>query len=322
MATVCSANSHDANMRHPNQEDGDKRLAEIRGEYDKRKVHLNSQIKELEIIEDNVVIASEYAENRVHYRDASQLMIAKKGLDTNVRELLALKTVVDTVEDDYMLFQPCGDFCKEKKLGMLETTRTLYKLADIPTFVRINGEISLTMEALHETSQIKCNGKIKQVDVVVTSPGNVQEKMAVFSNNNGTLTLKTRAKMEGVHEVSAFMHEKPGTGKQRGPFSSPWFVCTDSKGNVYVSDKDNNRIQVFDGYCRFRYTFGSEGSGDGQLKSPSGVAVDKRGYMYVSDSGNNRIVKYKPGGKFLCRVDSDSNGLSSPQGICLERKIR
>ncbi|XP_070570493.1 tripartite motif-containing protein 2-like [Ptychodera flava] len=455
------------------QEDGDKRLAEIKDEYDKRKVHLNSQIKELEIIEDDVVTASEYAENLVHYRDAAQLMIAKKGLDTKVRELLTLQTVVDPVEDDYMLFQPCGDFCKEKKLGMLETTRTLYKLVDIPTFVRINEEISLTMEALHETSQIKCNGKIKQVDVVVTSPGNVQEKMAVFSNNNGTLTLKTRAKTEGVHEVSAFVREKPvnglpvriqvirkkglicqfggngsgdgqfsgiygltitrtgnilvcdydnpraqsfnmsgkflhllkftqlssnpslfdaavaasgdilytdddqnrvvvcdergkvlkcfgegkfrrvagitvcpvtgtvytaddssnvivvhdqdgnyiksfgGPGNKEGEFSSPWFVCTDSKGNVYVSDKDNNRIQVFDGYCRFRYTFGSEGSGDRRLKSPSGVAVDKRGYIYVSDSGNKRIVKYKPGGKFLCRIDSDSDGLSSPQGICL-----
>ncbi|XP_070570505.1 tripartite motif-containing protein 2-like [Ptychodera flava] len=66
------------------QEDGDKRLAEIKDEYDKRSVHLNSQIKELDIIEDDVVTASEYAENLVHFRNAAQLMIAKKGLDTKV----------------------------------------------------------------------------------------------------------------------------------------------------------------------------------------------------------------------------------------------
>src|SRR6478609_9954045 len=40
-------------------------------------------------------------------------------------------------------------------------------------------------------------------------------------------------------------------GKEPGQFNTPHSIATDAKGNVYVADRGNHRIQVFDGDGRF-----------------------------------------------------------------------
>ena len=74
-------------------------------------------------------------------------------------------------------------------------------------------------------------------------------------------------------------------------FSSPIGVTVDNKGNLYVADTDNNRIQIFDKSSDFIGVVGKYGSVLGQFSSPRGVAVDNKGNLYVADSGNNRIQK-------------------------------
>ena len=64
-----------------------------------------------------------------------------------------------------------------------------------------------------------------------------------------------------------------------------------SSGNVYVSDRSNNRIQKFDSSGTFITKWGSYGTGDGQFRYPSGVAEDSSGNVYVADEGNHRIQK-------------------------------
>src|SRR5829696_8973941 len=77
-----------------------------------------------------------------------------------------------------------------------------------------------------------------------------------------------------------------------GQLSNPQGVATDAQGNVYVADRNNNRIQKFNASGGFITKWGSAGSGDGQFISPLGVAIDSSGYVYVADSGNNRIQKF------------------------------
>jgi hypothetical protein len=57
----------------------------------------------------------------------------------------------------------------------------------------------------------------------------------------------------------------------------------DSQGNVYVSERDNRRIQKFTADGAFLTSWGSQGTGDGQFGSPSDVTVDPSGNAYVLD---------------------------------------
>ena len=88
-----------------------------------------------------------------------------------------------------------------------------------------------------------------------------------------------------------------GTGAEDGRMDSPTGVATDSTGNVYVADVDNDRIQKFTATGSFVTKLGgpSFGSGDSQFNNGGAVAVDPWGYLYVADHGNSSIKKFVDG---------------------------
>ncbi|MBF0592606.1 MAG: hypothetical protein HQL02_11020 [Nitrospirae bacterium] len=49
---------------------------------------------------------------------------------------------------------------------------------------------------------------------------------------------------------------------------------------VYISDTNNNRIQIFDTDGNVINSFGGNGSQQGMFSSPEGVAVDNSGNIY------------------------------------------
>src|SRR5690606_23858166 len=88
-----------------------------------------------------------------------------------------------------------------------------------------------------------------------------------------------------------------GTGN--GQFNNPSEVATDSGGNVYVADTNNNRIQKFTSTGTYLTQWGTPGTGNGQFNSPYGVATDSGGNVYVADTNNNRIQKFTSTGTYL-----------------------
>lgn len=90
-----------------------------------------------------------------------------------------------------------------------------------------------------------------------------------------------------------------------------------SNGNIYVSDTDNHRIQVFDSQGDFLFKWGSEGNADSQFFRPWGIAFDGAGNVYVSDH-IDRIQIFDPAGNFLFKFSSFGSGpgqLVDPTGI-------
>lgn len=83
--------------------------------------------------------------------------------------------------------------------------------------------------------------------------------------------------------------------------NSPYAVCMDTAGNLYIADQQNYRIRKVSkatGNITTVAGNGTNGSaGDGgpatsaQLTLPTGVAVDKAGNIFIADQGNNRIRK-------------------------------
>ncbi|OWY62298.1 hypothetical protein B7486_59185, partial [cyanobacterium TDX16] len=82
-------------------------------------------------------------------------------------------------------------------------------------------------------------------------------------------------------------------------FSTPTGVATAPNGDVYVADRDNDRVQRFSDVGVYELQFGSMGSGNGQFRDPYGIAVDIAGNVYVSEVTNDRIQVFNADGQFI-----------------------
>jgi sugar lactone lactonase YvrE len=90
-------------------------------------------------------------------------------------------------------------------------------------------------------------------------------------------------------------------GAGDGQFNAPLGIASDGRGNVYVADSGNHRIQKFTDTGAYVAQWGQHGSSPGQLARPSGVATDRQGNVFVADTDNGRIQKFDPSGRLLDR---------------------
>jgi DNA-binding beta-propeller fold protein YncE len=79
-----------------------------------------------------------------------------------------------------------------------------------------------------------------------------------------------------------------------GEFDTPHGLAFDSKGRLFVADRNNNRIQIFDQEGNFieQWT---------QFSRPSGIFIDAKDNIYVADSESNSVRPH-PGWKRGIRV--------------------
>ena len=85
----------------------------------------------------------------------------------------------------------------------------------------------------------------------------------------------------------------------------PTGVKADAAGNLFITDKINNRVRKVDG-AGIISTVGGNGAGgftgDGgpavsaSINFAAGLALDAAGNIYVADANNNRIRKINPTG--------------------------
>jgi tripartite motif-containing protein 71 len=75
-------------------------------------------------------------------------------------------------------------------------------------------------------------------------------------------------------------------------FGTPVGAALDRGGNLWVTDRENHRIAVFDAVQAFDRFIGEYGYSGGGLSSPGKVVVDRHGNHFVCDVGNKRIVVY------------------------------
>jgi DNA-binding beta-propeller fold protein YncE len=84
-------------------------------------------------------------------------------------------------------------------------------------------------------------------------------------------------------------------GSAYGEFRLPYQVAIDGKGLVWVTDTDNERVQVFTRDGQFVRAFGahgadgSAGGGPGEFQKPYGAASDCKGNVYTTEQENRRV---------------------------------
>ena len=84
---------------------------------------------------------------------------------------------------------------------------------------------------------------------------------------------------------------KKGSGS--GEFRHPVGLAFDSLGRLFVSDRNNHRIQVFTSKGNFIGSFGSMGTEPGRFTKPADLDFDQNDRLYVVDKGNRRVQVFE-----------------------------
>jgi hypothetical protein len=112
----------------------------------------------------------------------------------------------------------------------------------------------------------------------------------------------------------------PSAGSGNGEFRGPTKIAVDASGNIYVTDRENNRIQKWSTSGDMLGWIGGgvggwqtatapiTGNGDGQFNRPLGVDLDSLGNIYVADTDNDRIQKWDVNGVYVGWIGGGVDG--------------
>jgi len=114
-----------------------------------------------------------------------------------------------------------------------------------------------------------------------------------------------------VPGMSNYLGSIGSTGTGNGQFGSEIIqMAFGQNGKVYVADRTNNRVQVFDSSFNFLQGWGNgttwtgaapapaAGTANGYFSQSGGLAIDAQGNVYVSDISNQRVQKFDSNGNF------------------------
>ncbi|HWE50194.1 MAG TPA: peptidyl-alpha-hydroxyglycine alpha-amidating lyase family protein [Bryobacteraceae bacterium] len=147
-----------------------------------------------------------------------------------------------------------------------------------------------------------------QAGVAGSGPGTFNQPTDVVVASNGDIFVADGHRGSANNRIVKFTREGKfikawGTkGSGPGEFSEPHTIALDSRGRLFVGDRENNRIQIFDPEGKFLAEWK-------QFGRPSGIFITKNDTIYVADSesGPDTGAGEKPGVKGI-RIGSARTG--------------
>src|SRR6187401_1806934 len=132
-------------------------------------------------------------------------------------------------------------------------------------------------------------------DVLVAPSGDI---FVTDSHRNGKNNRVVRFTKDGK-----YIKEWGKKGSGRGEISEPHTIAMDSRGRLFVGDRENNRIQIFDQDGRYLAEWR-------QFGRPSGITITSDDTIYVTDSesGPDTGAHELPGIKKGIRIGSAKDG--------------
>ncbi|MBV7329405.1 hypothetical protein KFU94_14375 [Chloroflexi bacterium TSY] len=164
----------------------------------------------------------------------------------------------------------------------------------------------------------------RPADVAVDDTGNL------FIADTGNHRIRKVDAMTGLITTVAGSHVSGYNGDDRpatdARLRSPTGIAVDSRGNLFIADRDNHRIRKVDATTGLITTIAGTGvigdSGDNglainaQLQFPSGVTMDRGDNLFIADTGNQRIRKVDTITGFITTVaGSGIQGYNSDGGL-------
>ncbi|CAM4911172.1 unnamed protein product [Rotaria socialis] len=125
----------------------------------------------------------------------------------------------------------------------------------------------------------------------------------------------------GNATTSALVAGGNGAGSTADKLNSPWGVYVNVNGTIFVVDRGNHRVQMWNPGASVGSTVAGSTSNPGswsyQFNSPTSITFDPYGYMYVVDYNNARIQRWYPGASYGTTVASGTMNL--PNGLTFDR---
>ncbi|MGE0887457.1 MAG: HYR domain-containing protein [Blastocatellales bacterium] len=113
--------------------------------------------------------------------------------------------------------------------------------------------------------------------------------------------------------------------------NNPTGIAIDGQDNVYIADRNNQRIRKVNASSKIVTTvagsgmqgFGGDGGAamDAMLNYPNDVAVDSAGNVYFTDQSNHRVRRVKTDGKIETIAGNGSGGYSGDGGAALQAQL-
>lgn len=144
------------------------------------------------------------------------------------------------------------------------------------------------------------------------------DRVLVADASNSTLQVFT--------PLGVYLSTAATQGATDGLLDAPSALLLGQGGKVFLSDTNNNRVQLFKAAdASFDKVLDYAPADGGPLLAPDGLAEDFRGRLYVSDTGNHRVVVFDSSGKFLFHFGADGaltvefSIASGPRGMALDQ---
>jgi DNA-binding beta-propeller fold protein YncE len=143
--------------------------------------------------------------------------------------------------------------------------------------------------------------------VAGSGPDEFNAPSAVYVAPNGDIFVadghggNTNARIVKFSPDGKFIKAWGTKGSAPGEFDVPHTLAMDSRGRLFVGDRQNNRIQIFDQDGNFLDQWF-------QFSRPSGIYIDKHDVIYVADSESESAAKNHDGWKRGIRIGNVSDG--------------
>ena len=147
--------------------------------------------------------------------------------------------------------------------------------------------------------------------------------VAVFDNNSLLLLgVDTLQKLTLEGELLASMGKLK---KGKGPleFGQPSGIAIGKDGRVYISEVDNQRIQILNSdFTHCGFAVNPELTKKAK-DSPQALAINSEGNVYMVDQGNSNVQVFSPEGKFLFKFGKHGSpivwgALTSPMALAID----
>ena len=301
--------------------------------------------KDKTIISDHLKKFEDTMSQAKHFIDCSttaDLVRAETFMSELFRELPDAELITSTQEKDPLLtvFLENKALCESMQntgIGILSKTATKANRCTVEDL----NEATAGLEKRFKLTTRNAEGKHSYypgdhvvVELASTEDGTLAGDMEIVDKKNGSYEVSCIPKREGKHKVTALVNgqevsnlEFPAIHVRNRPYklvqtvsrkgtsteesSLLWGIAVNDKNEIIVSDKKNNRLQVFHVKGNFVKSFEHE-----LLSCPKGICIGNAGRIYVA--AMNKILLFNPKGEYIREIRHEEN--QDWGGIALDKQ--
>ena len=154
--------------------------------------------------------------------------------------------------------------------------------------------------------------------VACSEPADRCDRPTAFDPTTGEVVISdgyNHARIARFSRGGVFVSDFGKAGAAEGELRTPHGIAVDRDGRVYVADRENARVQVFDRHGNVLAVWGSPLVG-----RPWALTVGRDGFVYVLDGGDQDavkrggIVKLTRDGHVVARLSTTGGGIGGLDG--------